>query len=341
MLKDGGLIELHHASGDYYGGTCVNDEIMSFLKRLLGAPALTNLKDNHPGDYLELMIDIERKKCNFKKDTTNVVLKIPASLMEAYENEFGCQMEKVVENTVFAADVSVNRDKLIISRILFKSFFQTTLENIVKLIKEILDSPEMSDVNTILAVGGYVESPLLSETLKAAFSQKQIIIPTDPSLCILKGAIVYGFEPETITSRVCRYTYGIAKQGIWKEGDPESKKLPDRTRRGLHWCDGVFDKHVEVGQVVKTGEFQETRTYFTIEGQEKALLDFYASKEKNPRFVDNPSCSCVGSFVLDLSGKKFRENISVRIGFGGTELKVEAIEENTGRVFKTFCNFLP
>ena len=36
VLDDGGLKELHRSSGGYYGGTCVNDEILSFFKRLFG-----------------------------------------------------------------------------------------------------------------------------------------------------------------------------------------------------------------------------------------------------------------------------------------------------------------
>ncbi|XP_078325244.1 heat shock 70 kDa protein 12A-like isoform X3 [Crassostrea virginica] len=343
VLQDGGLKELHQASGGYYGGTCVNDEIMSFFKRLFGAPVLMTLKDDHPGDYLELMNDIEMKKCTYKTSTDQekITLRIPVTLMNAYEMETECKVEEILENTNFVDDVAIKQDKMTISKKLFTTFFQTSVDNVIKIIREILDTPGLTDVNTLLAVGGYAESTLIVDKLKTTFSQKKVVIPTDPSLSVLKGAVIYGFEPEIIASRVCRYTYGIAKQGIWKEGDPESKKLPERTRKGLHWCDGVFDKHVEVGQVVRVGEFQDPKEYFAVEGQKMALLDFYASREKNPRFVDEPGCTCVGSFVLDLSGKQSRENILVRIGVGGTELEIEAMEKNTQRVFKSYCNFLP
>ena len=343
MLEDGGLKELHQATGGYYGGTCVNDEIMSFFKRLFGAPVLMTLKNEHPGDYLQLMNDIEMKKCTFNcnahQKTYN--LNIPASLMDAFEKYSECPIREDLKNTTFAKDVSIISDKMKISKELFETFFQRSLENIVRIIKEILDSAEMSDVNTLLVVGGYAESSLIKDTLTTLFSDKNVVIPTNPSLCVLKGAIIFGFEPKLIDSRVCRYTYGIAKLGIWQKGDPEGKKLPEMTRRGLHWCDGVFDKHIEVGQVVKVGEFQDPKEYFVEKGQEFALLDFYASSEKNPRFVDEPSCTHVGSFVLELSGNESRKNILVRIGFGGTELEVEALEEDTGRVYKSCCHFLP
>lgn len=95
-----------------------------------------------------------------------------------------------------------------------------------------------------------------------------------------------------------------------------------------------------MGPIVKLGEFQEAKEYFAVEGQVKALLDFYASTEKNPRFVDDPGCTCVGNLVLDLSGGKTKKKILVRIGVGGTELEVEAMDP-TGHVFRSNCNFLP
>lgn len=342
VMADAGLRELHQASGGYYGGTCVNDEIMSFFKRLFGAPVLMRLKEENPGDYLDLMNDIEMKKCTYspKMDKNNITLRLPVTLLDAYKEETECQIEECLQDTAFADDVQIKRDKMMISKKLFGSFFKSSVDNVVRIIKEILDTPSMSEVTTFLAVGGYAESALIKETLQTTFPEKKIVIPTDPSLSVLKGAVIYGFEPEIIASRVCKYTYGIAKQGIWKEGDPESKKLPWKTKKGLHWCDGVFDKHVEVGQVVKLGEFQEAKEYFAVEGQVKALLDFYASTEKNPRFVDDPGCTCVGNLVLDLSGGKTKKKILVRIGVGGTELEVEAMDP-TGHVFRSNCNFLP
>lgn len=74
-----------------------------------------------------------------------------------------------------------------------------------------------------------------------------------------------------------------------------------------------------MGQVVKLGEFQEAKEYFAVEGQVKALLDFYASTKKNPGFVDEPGCTRVGELILDLPGRNTEEKILVRVGVGGTE----------------------
>lgn len=73
------------------------------------------------------------------------------------------------------------------------------------------------------------------------------MILIDFSFFVLKGVVIYGFELEIIVFRVCKYIYGIVKIGIWKEGDFESKKFLEKIKKGFYWCDGVFDKYVEVG----------------------------------------------------------------------------------------------
>lgn len=78
--------------------------------------------------------------------------------------------------------------------------------------KEIFYKPKLSDVSIFFAVGEHPESALIKETLQTSFPEKKIVIPTDPSLSVLKGAVIYGFEPEIIASRVCKYTYDIAKR---------------------------------------------------------------------------------------------------------------------------------
>lgn len=343
VLDDGGLRELHHASGGYFGGTCVNEEIMAFLKRIFGGPLLKELQNDYPDDYFEMMKTIEQKKCSYKTsaDQDKIALKIPVSLFKAFEEGYDCELGTDLENTPFANSVKVERDKLFISKDLFKSFFDKSIKNVVETIKEILVSSEMLNLNIILLVGGYAESPLLTETIADAFPDKKVVVPANPVLSVLEGAIIYGFEPDMIVSRVCRYTYGIATLRKWQSGDPADKKLPKKEEDTFHWCDGIFDKHVEMGQIVKVGEFQEEKEYFTVEGPEKAILDFYASNKKNPTFVDEEGCFRVGYFVLNLSKKKRYERVLVKISFGGTELIVEVTGEETGQGIQTSCNFLP
>jgi len=48
ILEGDHLRELYRATGDYAGGTTVNDKFLEFLKNLLGKKALRKLKRTHP-----------------------------------------------------------------------------------------------------------------------------------------------------------------------------------------------------------------------------------------------------------------------------------------------------
>jgi hypothetical protein len=51
-------------------------------------------------------------------------------------------------------------------------------------------------------VGGYSDSPLLIGAIKDKFPNLSVIVPRDPGLAVLKGAVLYGCEPHSITERV-------------------------------------------------------------------------------------------------------------------------------------------
>lgn len=93
----------------------------------------------------------------------------------------------------------------------FGSFFKLLVDNVVRIIKEILDILSMFEVIIFFVVGGYVEFVLIKEILQIIFLEKKIVILIDFSFFVLKGVVIYGFELEIIVFRVCKYIYGIVK----------------------------------------------------------------------------------------------------------------------------------
>jgi hypothetical protein len=76
-----------------------------------------------------------------------------------------------------------------------------------------------------VAVGGHSASTVLIADIKTAFPDLSILVPIEPGMVVLKGAVLLGFEPELVTSRISRFTYGISIRRSFKEGvDPEYKK---------------------------------------------------------------------------------------------------------------------
>ena len=68
-------------------------------------------------------------------------------------------------------------------------------------------------ISNLFLVGGFAESPMLQSAIKNACSDKRVnvVIPTDASITIMKGAVLFGLDPTAIRMRTCQMTYGVGK----------------------------------------------------------------------------------------------------------------------------------
>ncbi|CAC5406525.1 unnamed protein product [Mytilus coruscus] len=239
-------------------------------------------------------------------------------------------LKESVKKSNFNGRVSIQNDKLKIKNNLLRTFFDYAIENILAELKKLVQKEELRDVKTLLVVGGHSESPVLINALNENFSNLDIVVPKHPSLAILKGAVLYGFESETITCRVMQYTYGIAMQRPFIPGvDPESKKK--NLVNGL--VDNVFDKHTERGQTVNAGEFLKEHDYVPVRQDQVAVhYEFYATENKNPKYVTDEGCSCIGILYFELSGgMKSNKAMKLKINPSGTQIIAVVTEKDTGK----------
>ena len=113
----------------------------------------------------------------------------------------------------------LTKDKIRISSTVFESFFDTSITNILGKASDIRE--KLPDISSILVVGGFAECRILTERLRERFINHTILVPDNPSVAVLKGAVMFGINPTAIRTRVCRYTYGIANQRKFIHGkDP-------------------------------------------------------------------------------------------------------------------------
>lgn len=125
VMADARLKILHRAYRSSCGGNSVKDELLSFFKRLFGAPVLMTLKQENPGEYINLMDDIEIQKCSFdpKRTRSTITFMLPVNLLNAYEEELKCNFEEVLRKTILKEDVQIKRCKLAITKSFFYDFF--------------------------------------------------------------------------------------------------------------------------------------------------------------------------------------------------------------------------
>lgn len=337
------LIEIHQACGGHYGGNTVNAEFFKFLTKLFGGPVIHEIQNKHPSEYFDLMGAFELKKVAFTESASTehgmVTLRVPFVWMNVYEDQTGEPLSDSLEQSNFKDKVVVKNDKLRISNKLFRSFFDYSIENVLNVFTNLFKKPEMGNIGTLLAVGGYSESSVLIGAIKEKFPHLTIIVPKDPLLAVLRGAILYGFEPNCITERVSQYTYGVAMQLPFDADKHDKSKIGHaKDRRGKPMVDDIFDKHVEVGKVSKIGEFEAEHDYYPLINELQMVhFEFFASEEKDPKYTTDDSCQAIGilSFELSKPGKIF-----LKLNASGTEVIAVVREEETGEDRRAYFSLM-
>lgn len=325
LLKDNRLKELHSASGGDWGGSKVNKAFLNFISHLIGPTEFYRFTTEFKSDYLLLLEDFEIKKRTFRPEfQDSVTVRIPASLNNILNSN-------EVDLTKEQGCVILLRDKLKISAEKFKSFFELPIKEIVTHVqglRKVIEKP----IKAILMVGGFSESPILQQAMKESCGKSvHVVIPIDASLCVLKGAVLYGFSPCSVAFRSSRYTYGVAMTEPFDEKKhPERKKIIiDRSS----FCDDVFDKHVEIHQEIPSGVPLQERKYYPFTDDDQTFsIRLYRSTSKDPKFVNDPGCSPVGIFEIpvdqSLGETKWERALQVQMVFGASDIHVRTIQSN-------------
>ena len=282
---------------------------------------------------------METKKRNITNDTEGkVTLKVPVSLIQSFEKETGEEIKEVIKQMAYAGKMTWVGDKLRMDANLFRALFNDPKTNLVNHVKSLMTKGPLRDVSTILMVGGFSESPIMQSAIKDAFPGKKVVVPDEAGLAVLKGAVMYGHQPQTISVRISRYTYGINISPPFKSGEhsPERRVSIEGTDR----VKDVFKKYIEADQTLKVGEAVSGRHVTIKKRQKEMLLKIFATEDSNPRYVTDKGCEYLGKVVIQLPEVDEKLKVDVKMIFGETELMVEAKESTTGSTYKSFFDFL-
>lgn len=308
---------------------------------IVGNNVLDDFQANNISDYMDMFREFEIKKRTITTDMqSKVTIRAPSALVKAFEDTSKKTIgKKVDEMPRLKGKLAWITDKLRISPEIIESLFATVCDRMVAHLETLFKTSPVNEVDTILMVGGFSESPLLQEKIKSSFPKKKIIIPDEAGLAVLKGAVIYGHNPKAIQERRARYTYGVRTSLPFKEGkDPEEKKL---RVKGIDYCEGKFHSHVTIGQPLKCGEAQMTQSYRPTDKDQRAItFKFFATTEKEPNFVTDPRCTEIGNLRIELGGSGLDRSVLVRMIFSGTELCAEAENKQTNEKIRAILNFL-
>jgi hypothetical protein len=332
---------LHKASGGPWGGIYVDNNFLNFLEDLFGEQVMSCFKEECLEDYWDMLREFETNKRQVKyadsheQEKTYITFKLPLALREISKNENGKVLEELISSSTFSSDIVSKIDKIRVGVELVRKWFEGPVNDIVLHVEDLLKAPEVRQVSTLILVGGMADSPFVQEKIRYAFASKRLIVPTDAGLAVLKGAVVFGHDPLSISVRVMRYSYGIEMFQRFKRS---THKSSFRVKvDGKSYADNVFHVFVRAGDTVQFG--QEITKMASPVNKESSLYPIYRSLSSDPKYTTEPDCEMIGILSLrhyeqdDFKSKK----VKLTMIFGNTELIVKA--EEIGGVVKSSSTF--
>ena len=209
---------------------------------------------------------------------------------------------------------------------MIKSLFSERIDRIKKHVGSLLTQ---NSVDAIILVGGFSESKLIYKSMKDTFQNIKILNPPECGLSVLKGAVLYGFQPQQIAERVSRYSYGFS---IRVPFDPEVHcSERDLVHKVDKEVEDVFRPIILAGETVVPNEVREYRCRTLYLGL--IQVEFYGTRDANPKYVSDcehfkPEFPClhIGDIVgkCESNGKPDNDEVLLRVVFGHTQLKVTA-----------------
>ena len=344
ILPDETIKEIYHVTGGPYGGIYVDEKFVSLLESIFGARIVKNYRIRYPADWLRLLNDFEIKKRGrraFHDKTTRIIL--PRNFIELVSDAKTSDFTERFARSCNLHDVEIYQDEfLCLGPTAMKQLFQPVINGIVSHMRGLFSSPALKNVSCLFMVGGFAESVILQEAIKTAFSSRcKILVPNYAGIAVVQGATMFGQKPAVVSSRIMATTYGFRGYGRFNPNvhPPDKKHVVE----GVAKCKDLFFVIVNENDVVKVGETKRFIRTPTYSDQTVITLAFFTSTDPNAKYTTDPTVGqSIGKVVVkspDTSQGKKRK-IEVCILFGGTEIKVTAIDKTSGNTATAYLDFL-
>ncbi|KAL3885507.1 hypothetical protein ACJMK2_025560 [Sinanodonta woodiana] len=344
VIGGGRLKEIHKASGGAWGGTTVDEGYRQFLISIVGNHVFQKFVKKHMDDYLHITREFELNKRKIDpltestESATNqrkVVFRFPFALKDIFEEETGEDLQAAIKQT-FLEQITLSKDKLKVDARIIKRFFDEATQSIVDHVK-MFSKPALRDVSDVLLVGGFSESKMLQHAIQKEFQSKNIIVPHEAGMVVLKGAVVFGHDTGAISERIAKYTYGVSTSMPFIEDEHDEKYRRVDIDGNVH-CDNLFNKHVTIGQSIQCNERFLSEYHAPDSESTSFTLRLFATQKENIKYITDAECFKVGEMDVDVDTNVLFEDrqFTVRLSFGDTELHVQALEKSTGR--ETTCS---
>ncbi|KAH3815777.1 hypothetical protein DPMN_144308 [Dreissena polymorpha] len=293
--------------------------------------AINALQSKDMYDYFDMIRDFEVKKRKFEFDSqSDITFRIPIILKEISEEQCHQSLSERLASLKYGRKVFTRgRDKLGVNSSIIQNWFTEPVSKTVNHISRVLKEQRMKDVGLIVLVGGFADSPYVQQRFRQELPEKQLIVPGEAGLAVLKGAVMFGHKPDIISSRVMDHTYGVKINEIYdEEKHPIDKKV---YRQGEWRVENCFEIFVRANDDVPV-DSKVTRNFTLSDNPDYVVI--HRTQNEDPIFTTESGCDILGTLAVDaeIGIPLLEQEIQVTFMFGDTDLHVLCTHFNTGIV---------
>jgi len=299
-LHNGGIKEICGVSGTDKGGRQVNKKFDKLLENIFSPNKWKTIKRETPVYWLDIMKRFEeRKRMDISMSNGHCIEKSKLYSWESLKsriNEFA-KGSKIVEN------------QLIIPVEIIHEMVREVCEEIVEFIIKQLHLS--LDLDAILLVGGFANSKIIFDGIKKSFGGIPVITPEKSELCVVKGAVLFGWKKNIIRSRKSKYTYSVRLLG------------------------NRLEELVKSGEDIRYDEIRKCYVTHSSLNLPKTCIKLICSNHTVNEDKD------MGYFFIEKPKEARGRSIELDIFFGDTEIHLKATDEVSGKTsqgnFKFLC----
>ena len=200
-------------------------------------------------------------------------------------------------------------------------------------ISEIIN--KTNDIESILYVGGYCSNEILINHFKNKFKNLVHLKPSNPEKAVLKGAVLFGINPNIINLRISPYTIGFNCDEDWNEQihGGIGEKYYDALN-AVFKCKNSFHILIKKGEKISQNNII-TKSFITMNSR-IIILKFFKTLNPNPVLFTEKGVELIGNEKLDLGRDYNYEERSfyINLKFGGTFYDASCIHIKSGKVLK-------